>query len=478
MPNISKPAIKQVYSSYSLLTGCTVYCLFFSIYTLAAEYPFPVLFPTLEKEVRFSTQGSNAVNRMCCIRKTSICLSAIVLVSFIVLFTSCEQTEKAASNPPESQSAVLVGVTKVERRPIERELTVSSELVPFQEIDVYAKEAGYVNQLLVDYGTHVKKGQLMAVLEIPELEALLQQDRADLKSMQDQVVNAQKQLSRLEAQHTVLHLEFQRIDSVAKAKPGLVAQQEVDDVQGRDLAAEAQVEAAKSNLEAANSNVAASQAKLAHDQAIYSYSRIAAPFDGVVTERDANLGTLMQAGTASATNVLPLVRLSEEDKYRLVIPVPESYVSYIRVGDPVQVRVPALNKSFPGKVARFSFQLKDATRTMHTEVDVPNPTGELLPGIYADATLTLNRSGDALTIPVQAVDQQVDRSTVLVVDPSDTIQRREIQLGVEGDAANNAEVISGLHEGEEVVISDRSGLKPGERVHPQLTPPEAYSGRS
>jgi RND family efflux transporter MFP subunit len=410
--------------------------------------------------------------------KLFLWLSATALLICFSLLISCEQSEKAAASDREQRPEVPVAVAPVERRPIQRQLSVSSELVPFQEIDVYAKESGYVSQLLVDYGSHVKKGQLMAVLEIPELQALLQQDRADLKSVQEQITNAQKQLNRVEAQHTVLHLEFQRIDTVAKSKPGLVAQQEVDDIQGRDLAAEAQVEAARSNLDAAQSNVAASQAKLEHDEAIYSYSRITAPFDGVVTERNANLGTLMQAGTNSSTNVLPLVKLSQEDLYRLVIPVPETYVPYMKIGEEVRVRVPALNKTFPGKVARLSFEVRDATRTMHTEVNVPNPTGELIPGLYAEATLTLNRKGDALTIPVQAIDREGDRTSVLTVDRSNMIQRCPIVLGVEGDTENETEVVSGLHEGDVVVVSDRSGLKPGELVRPKLSPPAAYSGRS
>jgi RND family efflux transporter MFP subunit len=404
-------------------------------------------------------------------------LAALAILVF--LSGACSRTKSAAIDPPrQGQQGVPVGVAKIERNPIQRELTVSSELVPFQEIEVYAKESGFVSQLLVDYGTHVKKGQLMAVLEIPELEALLQEDQAALRSMQDQVTNASKQLNRVEAQHKVLHLEFERLNSVAQSKPGLVAQQEVDDVQGRDLAAEAQVEAAQSNLEAARSNVAASEAKLAHDQAIYSYARITAPFDGVVTERDANLGTLMQAGTNSSTNVLPLVKLSQENLYRLVIPVPESYVAYIKLGDEVSVRVPALHKSFPGKVARFSSEVHDATRTMHTEVNVPNPTGELIPGVYAEATVTLNRQGDALTIPVQAIDQQGDHTSALLVDASNRIERRQIVLGIESDSENDAEILSGLQEGDQVVVSDRSGLKPGELVRPQLAPPATYGGPS
>lgn len=396
-----------------------------------------------------------------------------------LLLSACKTSHTAEANStPEQQRGVTVGVIKVERRPLERQLTVSSELVPFQEIEVYAKESGYVSQLLVDYGTHVRKGQLMAVLEIPELAAQLEQDKAAVKSMQDQVTNAQNQLARTEAQHKVLHLEFERMNGVAQSKPGLVAQQEIDDIQGRDLAAEAQVDAAKSNLEAAKSNLAAAQAKVVHDEDIYAYSRITAPFDGVVTERDANLGTLVQAGTNSSTQAMPLVKLSQENLYRLVIPVPESYVRYIKIGDPVSVRVPALDKSFPGKVTRFSFEVHDATRTMHTEVDVPNPTGELLPGVYAEATLTLNRTGDALAIPVQAIDRQGDNTSVLIVDSNNQIEARPVSLGMEGQTENDIQVLSGLQEGDQVIVSERSGLKPGEQVRPQVAPPATYRGRT
>ena len=112
---------------------------------------------------------------------------------------------------------------------------------------------------------------------------------------------------------------------------------------------------------------------------------------------------------------------------------------------------------------------------MHTEVDVPNPKGELLPGVYAEATLTLNRAGQALTVPLQAVDQQGDHSTVLVIDPSDIIQRRPVTLGVETET--DAEVLSGLEEGDRVVVSDRAGLRPGQQVHPQLTSAATYEGK-
>jgi RND family efflux transporter MFP subunit len=364
----------------------------------------------------------------------------------IVSLASCGGKDQAASQPAQP-TQTTVGVVKVSRHALQRQLTLSSELVPFQEIDVYAKESGYISSLLVDYGSHVKKGQLMAVLEIPELQATVHQDEAAVKSMEDQVTHAQNQLSRIQAQRKVLHLAYQRINNVAQAKPGLVAQQEVDDVEGRDLAAAAQVEAAKSSLSAAQSNLSGSRSKLQHDEAIFAYSRITAPFSGVVTQRYANLGMLIQAGTNSSTQAMPLVKLSEESVFRLVIPVPEGYVGYIKVGDPVGVHLPTLNKDVQGKVARFSYEVGDQTRTMHTEVDVPSPKGDLFPGVYAVATLTLNRSPHALTVPVAAVERQGSRATVYTVDANDVIQIRQVEVGIEGE--NDVQILSGLSDGDE-----------------------------
>ena len=391
----------------------------------------------------------------------------------IVSLCGCSGTQKVqASEAPDVTATV--GVALVSRKPMERQLTISSELVPFQEIDVYAKESGFVRELNVDYGSRVQKGQLMAVLEIPELAMLLQQDEAAIQVATDQVQHAQKELNRVEAQHNVLHLQYKRLQGVAESRPGLVAQQEVDDAQGKDLASEAQIEATKSAEATAQSQLIAAKAKESHDRVLYDYANIRAPFSGVVTQRYANLGTLMQGGTNSSTQALPLVRLSQDDKFRLVIPVPESYVKYIRNGDPVQVRVPSLNKIFPGKVARFSVDVAEDTRTMHTEVDVPNPSHELVPGLYAEATLMLERKADALTVPLQAVDRNGEQTTILLVDASDRVQQRTIEVGLQ--SATDAEVIAGLNEGDRVVVSDRSGLKQGTPVHAQVTQVLEYQG--
>jgi RND family efflux transporter MFP subunit len=372
-----------------------------------------------------------------------------------------------AKDPGElASSEVSVGVVKVQRKPLGRTLTLSSELVPFQEIDVYAKESGYVKQLNVDYGSRVQADQVLATLEIPELQLQVKEDEAAIKNATAQIPHAQDELNRVEAQHNVLQLQFERLDNVAKSKPGLVAQQEVDDSQGRALASAAQVEAAKSNLQSAESVLAAAQAKRDRDQVLFDYSKITAPFAGVITQRFANLGMLMQAGTSSSTQATPLVRLSQDDLFRLVIPVPESYVHFIHLGDPVSVMVPSLSRTFPGKVARFSVDVREDTRTMHTEVDVLNPGRVLLPGLYAEATITLEKKDGAIAVPLQAVDQENGYTAVDVVDSSNNIDSRKVALGIQ--TATDAEVISGLREGEMVVVSDRSGLKAGQPVQPKM----------
>jgi RND family efflux transporter MFP subunit len=382
----------------------------------------------------------------------------------MLVLSSCGGGSKRAEG--NGQPSLTVGVAKVVKKTLSRQLTLSSELVPFQEIDVYAKESGYIQKLDVDYGTHVKQGQVMATLEIPELLAQLREDQAEIKNAANQVNRAENELKRDQAQFDALHLEYTRLNGVFENQPGIVAQQEVDDARSKDMAAGSQVDAGRAGFEAAQSNLARAQARLAHDQTLYDYAKIVAPFSGVITQRYANLGALVQAGTTSSTQAMPIVRLSQDDLFRLVIPVPESYVRYIKVGDPVSVRVPSLNQTFPGKVTRFSVDVRQDTRTMHTEVDVPNLKRVLLPGLYAEATLSLEHRDDIPSVPLQAINHEADKTTVFIVNSNGEIEDRPITLGI--STSTDAEVLSGLSEGEEVIVSDRSGLKPGQRVRPQL----------
>src|ERR1700730_9323805 len=411
-----------------------------------------------QSDSRFRTTRKATHNRLI----SAVC--PVLAFTMLIAASSCSgggDKQVQASGP-----AITVGVTKVVKKSLGRQLTLSSELVPFQEIDVYAKESGFVKKLTVDYGSRVKAGQVMALLEIPELEAQLQEDQAEIKNANNQVTRAQHELARYQAQYNALHLQYTRLNGVFQSQPGIVAQQEVDDAQGKDLAAASQVDAGQAALEASQSALNASKAKLYHDQTLYNYAKITAPFSGVVTERYANLGALVQAGTSSSTQAMQIVKLSEDDRFRLVIPVPESYVPYIRIGEPVDVRVPSFGRTFPGKVARSSVDVTQSTRTMHTDVDIPNPQRLWVPGIYAEADLVFEQKNNVLTAPLQSVNHEGNQATVYVVNKDGKIEDRPVVLGLQ--TANDAEVISGLSEGEQVVVSDRSGLKPGDNVKPQV----------
>jgi RND family efflux transporter MFP subunit len=348
-----------------------------------------------------------------------------------------------------------------------RQLAVTAEFRPFQEVDVMAKVAGYVKNINVDVGDRVQQGQLLAVLEIPEMADDLARGKAALDRSQAEVSRARDELQRAESAHQIAHLSFSRLADVAKQKAGLVAQQEVDDLRGKDLVAEAQVSSARSSLAAAEEQVRVSAAELNRTRTMLDYARVMAPFAGVITRRYADTGSMVQAGTASNTQALPLVKLSENSLLRLILPVPESTVPSIRVGQTVEVRVPSLKRSFPGRVARFSGKVSSATRTMDTEVDVPNPASILVPGMYAEVNLTLERHARALAIPIQAVDMDGDesRGRIFVVSPENTLYPRTVQLGMQ--SAASVEVRSGLNEGDIVVTGGRVGLKQGQRVQPK-----------
>jgi RND family efflux transporter MFP subunit len=359
-----------------------------------------------------------------------------------------------------------VAVAKVTRRDLSSTLNIASEFLPNQEVTVYAKVSGYIRKLDVNWGTRVRQGQLLAVLDIPELQQQVQQDEAAARRSDQDVSRAKEELSRAESVYNVAHLTYSRLADVQKTRPELVAQQEIDVAQGKDLEANAGVSSAKDSLAASDEALIGAKAALERDKAMYSYSRITAPFDGVVTEIDAYTGALLPAGTSSNKGDQALCHLAEDRVLRLVIPVPESAVPDIRPGTSVEVRVPVLAKVFQGNVARVSDQVDLSTRTMHAEIDVPNANFVIVPGMYAEASLVLKEKHGALAVPVQALDRQEGRVTVFAVDRNNQIQERQVQLGIE--TPDQVEVVSGLEENDLVVVSNRSQLRAGLTIQPKL----------
>jgi RND family efflux transporter MFP subunit len=240
--------------------------------------------------------------------------------------------------------------------------------------------------------------------------------------------------------------------------------------QGKDQEADAALSSAKAGISAAEQAVVASRASLDKDRAMFAYSRITAPFGGVVTEMQAFTGALLPAGTSSNKGDLALCKLSQNNVLRLVIPVPERAVPDVKIGQTVDLKVATLNKTLQGKIVRFSGEIDSATRTMHTEIQVPNADYALLPGMYASAELPLRSVANALTVPIQAVEPSGEgRGSVQVVSSSNHVEPRDVTLGLQ--TANRVEIVSGLREGEMVVFGGQGRFRAGQLVKPQLTTP-------
>jgi len=386
----------------------------------------------------------------------------------VALLCGCRSSPKVNADDP--GNAPRVSVVKVVRRSLTSSLAIASEFLPFQEIDVYAKESGYIQKLYVDWGTHVKEGQLLAVLEIPELQQQLQGDEAAVRRSEQDLERAHEELTQAQSSYNVAHLTYTRLAGVQKTQPELISQEDIDVAQGKDLEGAAAVSAGKDSVAAAEEALASAKAALARDSALYGYARMTAPFDGVVTTIYAYTGALLPAGTSSNIGQSALCRLSQNDLLRLVIPVPERAVPNVHLGDSVEVDVSAMNKTFTGKVIRYSGQIDMNTRTMHTEVQVPNPKYEIVPGMYADVRIPLQTDKDALTLPIQAVQAKgTGQGTVLVVDNSNRIQQRNVTLGIQ--TANNFEILSGVQDNEMVIFGEQSEYKPGMTVSPLVIQP-------
>jgi len=342
-------------------------------------------------------------------------------------------TAQGAIAPPQP-----VAVSKVTREDLFNEVPIPAEFRPYLEVELHAKVSGYVDQMYVDIGDRVKAGQLLATLEVPELR--------------DELAHAVATEKRAKADYKDAHLVYTRLEAVEKDHPNLVAQQDLDAAEARDATTEAAIAGAKAEREKYES--------------LLAYTKITAPFDGIVTHRYADPGSLIQAGTSSDTQSMPLVRLSNNYRLRLDFPVSVAYVKDIHMGDHVEIRVESLgNKIFTGVISRNTEKVDDETRTMRTEIEVDNATLELVPGMYAEALLKVQKHTLALSIPIEAVSFEKQPS-VYIINQAQEIERRPVTLGLE--TPDRCEVLDGVKEGDLVMIGGRSKVTPGQKVEPKL----------
>ena len=363
---------------------------------------------------------------------SSASLAVVVGLLWAARYMRAENAPSLEAKPP------TAGVAKVTREDLFKQVTISAEFRPYEEVELHAKVSGYVKAINVDIGDKVKSGELLATLEVPELK--------------NQLDSALASAQKASADYTNANLIFNRLKSVNLDHPNLVAEQDLD--------------TAEANAHTTAAAVAAARAEVEKYQTLIGYTKITAPFDGVVTRRSADPGELIQAGTSSDTQARALVRVSDNYRLRLDFPVTVDYVKDIRVGDTVEVQVKSLNdKTLTGTISRFAGAVDDATRTMTTEIEVPNPDLELMPGMYATVVLKVEKHPGVLAVPTEAVSGEKSPK-VFVVTAGHQIEERSVKLGLE--TPQFYEVLSGLHEGDLVVIGNHSSFQIGENVEPKL----------
>ncbi len=363
--------------------------------------------------------------------KLSLAGAAIVVVAILALAAGRSKA-KAVSDEPAVPS---VAVVKVTREDLAKDIRIPAEFRPYTEVELHAKVSGYLQDINVDFGDQVKAGQLLATIEFPELK--------------DELDNATATQQNIEADNKNAHLVYSRLLAVNKDHPNLVAQQDLDAAESRDADTSAAIAAAKADVE--------------KYQTLLAYTKITAPFDGVITRRYTDPGAMIQAGTSS--QAVPLVRISDNYHLRLDFPVSVDDAKDIHVGDSIDASIDSLGgRTFTGKISRYSRRVDDATRTMTAEMEVPNPKLELIPGICATVVLKADRRPNAVAIPAEAI--KPGQTSVFVVNQNNELEQRTVSLGIE--TPTMYEVLSGLKEGELVLIGNPGEVKPGEKVEPKL----------
>ena len=382
-------------------------------------------------------------------------ISAVSVVAEHYLAAPPSKSAQADSRP-------LVEVEHPRRVTVVQRLQTNATLEAFEETDLFAKVSGYLSDVRVDIGDHVKAGQVLAVISIPEMENELAEDKAQLDSKQRSLETAQREVDHNKANVTLQDVTLKRQEALFKGR--VIPDQTLDEASANAEIAKADLGVAEANSAFAAAQVDLAAATVEKIKTFIDYEQIVAPFDGVVARRLVNRGDLVQAATAMRTT--PLFTVQRIDTIRVFCDVPENDVPYLQVGDSAIVKPYGFaGKPFLGTVTRFSLRLDPETRNMRTEIDLSNPEERLYPGMYAEVSLEMNRRPDALTVPATAVGSDSVGNFVYTLTDN-RITRLAINIGLTD--SGRIEVTGGLSEETPVVTTIQGAPPPGTAVRPPM----------
>jgi RND family efflux transporter MFP subunit len=416
-------------------------------------------------------QGSRQQRRFS--RRKPILVAAIVLVVFAVLIVMAvrprqqrelEATEAAVA----TRGAPTVLVAVAELVPARGALVLPGNIEAITEAPIFARSEGYLQKRMVDIGDRVGGGQLLALVEAPEVDKQVQQAQATLSRSEASLAQAKAALDQSAAQLKLAEVTAQRWNTLFDKR--VVSRQEADEKQAAFEARRADEEAARANVTAAANTVAASQADLQRLMELKGFQQIRAPFAGIITARNTDVGALIRSGASDGRELFRLARI---DTVRIMINVPQANVPAIRVGEAATVSVQERpGREFSGRIARSANALDPATRTLLAEIQVQNPQYLLLPGMYAQVRLANMRAVPAVLISGDTLVIRSDGPQVAVVRKDGRIHYQKVVLG--RDFGAQTEIISGLAGGEPLVINPGDDIQEGAvvkaRVARETTP--------
>jgi HlyD family secretion protein len=358
---------------------------------------------------------------------------------------------------PSVRTAKVVAQTK----PVD--LTLPGQTRAFDSASIYARATGYIADRRVDIGSRVKQGDLLVRIAAPDLDRQLDQAIAQLAQQNAALVQAHAQVDQAQANLKLADVNFKRSDALMHR--GFDTEQNRDTQQANLTTQQAALETAKAGVTLAQANVQAQQALVDRLRTLTSFEQVTAPFDGVVTRRNVDIGDLVNADNGSGT---PMFTMDRDDVLRVSVDVPQSAAASIRNGLEAKVTVPQLpGQVFSGAVARSSVALMSASRTLTTEVDIPNQDGRLRAGLYVNATFAVPREKPDVMVPAEALIFDQEGLHVATVDNDQTIKMKTISIY--RDFGKMVELREGLEDGEMVVLSPPARLHDGSKV--RFTPP-------
>ena len=359
----------------------------------------------------------------------------------------------------------VVNVATVRKAPVDSALELPADLQALIETPIFARADGYLTKRYVDIGEHVNAGQVMAEIETPELDQQMDQARATLANSKSGLVEAQSNQVLASANLKLSEKTYDRWKQL-EAK-GTVSHQEADEKGATRDVQSAQVETALAKIGSAQQMVAANEANLRRLEQLKAYSKVTAPFTGVVTSRTVDVGTLINAGNGGTTK--EMFRVAQTGTMRVFVNVPQAYVSSVKPGVPAAVTVQELpGQVFRATVARITGSIDPGSRSMLAIVLIPNPTGVLKPGMYTQVRFVSARSLPALLIPGDALLSGGKGTQVAMVDSAGVVHFRDVKIGT--DLGSEVEVVSGLAIGDKVITNPSDAVHEGTAVEVHLAP--------